>query len=220
MLSLTIQARDMKLTADKVRAGGSMPAIYYGPKEASTPISVDPKEFGKVWKKAGESSVIILKDAAGAEHEALIHEVDVHPLSGEPRHADFYIIEKGKKVQVSVPLVFEGVAPAVKDLGGILVKVHREVEIEAAPRDLPHDIVVDISKLATMTDVIKAGDIALPKGVELKVDAEEVIAAISEAKEETEEAPTTIDMSAIEVEKKGKAEEEGGEAAAPAEEKE
>lgn len=210
----------MKLTADKVRAGGSMPAIYYGPKEASTPISVDPKEFGKVWKKAGESSVIILKDAAGAEHEALIHEVDVHPLSGEPRHADFYIIEKGKKVQVSVPLVFEGVAPAVKDLGGILVKVHREVEIEAAPRDLPHDIVVDISKLATMTDVIKAGDIALPKGVELKVDAEEVIAAISEAKEETEEAPTTIDMSAIEVEKKGKAEEEGGEAAAPAEEKE
>lgn len=219
MLSLTIEKRDLKLTPDKVRANGLMPAVFYGPKEASTPISLNPKEFAKVWKKAGESSVIILKEANGTEHEALIHEVDVHPLSGEARHADFYVIEKGKKVEVSVPLVFSGVAPAVKDLGGILVKVHREIEIEAAPRDLPHDLTVDISKLVTLTDVIKAGDIALPKGVELKINSDEVVASIAEAKEEVEEAPTAIDMSAIEVEKKGKAEEGDAAAAAPAEEK-
>lgn len=213
MLSLSVAKRDTSRKLEAIRASGDMPAVFYGPKEASTTISVNAKEFGKVWKKAGESSVIILKDDKGNEHESLIHDVDVHPLTGEPRHADFYVIEKGKKVEVSVQLVFTGVAPAVKDKGGILVKVLREIEIEAAPRDLPHDIAVDISKLVEFSDVIKVKDLTLPKGVELKVNPEDVIASIAEAKEEVEEAPATIDMSAIEVEKKGKAEEAGAEGA-------
>ncbi len=217
MLSLAIETRDLKVAPQRVRDGGKIPAVFYGPKEPSTAISINMKEFGKVWKKAGESSVIILKDTAGTEHEALIHEVDIHPLSGEPRHADFYVIEKGKKVTVHVPLVFAGVSPAVKDLAGILVKVQREIEIEAAPRDLPHDVTVDISKLVGLTDVIKAKDLDIGKGVELKTSPEEVVASIAVAKEEVEEAPTPIDMSAIEVsDAKGKADKEGEEGAAPA----
>ncbi len=216
MLSLTAEKRDSTNKLASLRAEGKMPAVFYGPKEGSTSITLNAKEFGKIWKKAGESSVVILKDAAGVEHETLIHEVDIHPLSGEPRHADFYVIEKGKKVEVSVQLVFAGISPAVKDKAGILVKVHREVEIEAAPRDLPHDISVDISKLVELTDVIKAKDLVLPKGVELKINPEEVIASIAVAKEEVEEAPTPIDMSAIEVEAKGKEVKEGEEGAAPA----
>ena len=216
MLSLTAEKRVSTDKLDAIRKAGKIPAVFYGPKESSTSITLNAKEFTKVWKKAGESSVIILKDASGAEHETLIHEVDIHPLTGDVRHADFYVIEKGKKVEVSVPLVFSGVSPAVKDKAGILVKVHREIEIEAAPRDLPHDLTVDISKLVELTDVIKAKDLVLPKGVELKINPEEVIASIAEAKEETEEAPTAIDMSAIEVEKKGKEEKEGDAAAAPA----
>lgn len=209
MLSLDIKKRDMKVGADNVRKTGSIPAIFYGPKETSTPIIVDTISFKKVWKKAGASSVIILKDEIGNEHESLIHEVDVHPLSGEPRHADFYVIEKGKKVEVALPLVFEGISPAVKDLGGILVKVRRDIDIEAAPRDLPQNIVVDISKLAQLTDVILAKDLPVPTGVEIKIGPDEVIASISVAKEEVDEAPTTIDMSAIEVEAKGKEAKEG-----------
>ena len=150
------------------------------------------------------------------EHEVLIHEIDVHPLSGDIRHADFYVIEKGKKVKVSVTLIYDGISPAVKDKGAILVKVRREVEVEAAPRDLPHEIKVDISKLVEFTDVVKAKDLAIPAGVELKIGGEEVIASISEAKEEVEEAPAAIDMSAIEVEAKGKEVKEGEAGAAPA----
>lgn len=209
MLSLDIKKRDMKVGAEKVRKTGSIPAIFYGPKEESTPIIVDTIAFKKVWKKAGASSVIILKDEKGNEHESLIHEVDVHPLSSEPRHADFYVIEKGKKVEVAVPLVFDGVSPAVKDLAGILVKVRRDIDIEAAPRDLPQNIIVDISKLALLTDVILAKDLPVPAGVEIKIGGDEVIASIAVAKEEVEEAPTAIDMSAIEVEAKGKEVKEG-----------
>jgi large subunit ribosomal protein L25 len=204
MFSLAIEKRDMKNSADVIRKSGKMPAVFYGPKEVSTPVVVSMIEFKKVWKEAGESSVIILKDSKGNEHEVLIHDTDVHPLSGEPRHADFYVIEKGKKVKVAIPLVFDGVSPAVKDKGGILVKVRRDIDIEAAPRDLPRDIRVDISKLVEFADVIHVKDLHIPKGVEVKISPDEIVASVYEAKEEVVEAPTTIDMSAIEVEAKGK----------------
>lgn len=207
MLSLNVEKRDPKTSLETVRKQGKIPAVFYGPKETSTPVTVPLKEFKTLWKKAGESSVIILKEGNN-EHESLIHEVDVHPLTGEPRHADFYVIEKGKKVTVGVPLVFSGVSPAVKDKGGILVKVMREVEVEASPRDLPREIIVDISKLVELTDVIHAKDLNVGSAVTVKVKADEVVASISEAKEEVV-APTTIDMSAIEVEAKGKEAKEG-----------
>ncbi|MGC9605548.1 MAG: 50S ribosomal protein L25 [Minisyncoccia bacterium] len=208
MLSLNAEKRDVAIRPEKIRKAGKLPAVYYGPKEASTPIAVPMAEFKKIWKKAGESSVIILKDGA-SEHEVLIHGVDPHPVSGEPRHADFYVIEKGKKVQVKVPIVFSGTAPAVKDKGGILVKVLREIEVEAAPKDLPREIVADISALAELTDIIHLSDIRAPEGVEFKLGADEVIASVSEAKEEVVEAPAPIDMSAIEVEGKGGEAKEG-----------
>jgi large subunit ribosomal protein L25 len=216
MLSLTVEKRDMKVGAGALRKTGKIPAVFYGPKEASTSIAVSAAEFKKVWKKAGESSVISLKDGKGAEHEVLIHEIDVHPLSGEPRHADFYVIEKGKKLRISVPLIYEGIAPAVKDKGGILVKVRREIEVEALPKDLPHEIKIDTVSLVELTDTITAKSLKLPSGVELKINPDEVIASIAEAKEEVEEAPAAIDMSAIEVEAKGKEVKEGEAVAAPA----
>lgn len=215
MLSLVVEKRDAKIKTDKIRKKALMPAVFYGPKEASMAISVPLNEFKKVWKQAGESSVIILKEGAN-EHEALIYEVDQHPLTGEPRHADFYVIEKGKKVEVAVPLNFTGVSPAVKDKGGILVRVMRDLKIEAAPRDLPREIEVDISKLVELTDTIHAKDIALPKGVELKILPDEVVASVSEAKEEVVEAPATLDVSQIEVEAKGKEAKEGEAGAAGA----
>jgi large subunit ribosomal protein L25 len=207
MLTLNVEKRDAKTSPENIRKAAKIPAVFYGPKEQSTPIAIDMKAFVKAWKQAGESTVIVLKEGSN-EHETLIHDVDIHPLSGEPRHVDFYVIEKGKKVQVKVPLVFAGVSSAVKDKAGILVKVMREVEIEAAPRDLPRELTVDLAKLVELTDTIHAKDLALPKGVELKIGADEVVASVTVAKEEVE-APTTIDMSAIEVEAKGKKPEEG-----------
>lgn len=213
MISLTVEKRDPKAKAEIIRKEGKLPAVFYGPKEKTTSISIPTKEFVKAWRKAGESSVIILKEGSN-EHEALIHAIDVHPVSGVPRHADFYVIEKGKKVSVHVPLVFDGVSPAVKDLGGILVKVLRELEVEATPKDLPHELRVDIGALSQLDSVITAGDINLPSGVSLITNTDEIVTSIAVAKEETEEVKS-VDMSAIEVEKKGKEAKEGEE---PAEE--
>ena len=201
-----------------LRKNGKIPAVFYGPKEKSTPIAVSYVDFIKAWKKVGESSVIILKEAVTGEatsahegHEVLIYDVDRHPVTGAPRHADFYVIEKGKKVKVHAQLSFDGIAPAVKDFGGILVKVLRELEIEAAPKDLPHELHVDIAALVELTSVIHAKDIVLPTGVTLITHPDEIVASIALTKEEVEEAPAAVDMGAIEVEKKGKEAKEGAE---------
>ena len=208
MFTLDITKRENIGKASKRRENGNMPAVFYGRKEESTPISLSQKVFEKVWKTAGESSVILLK-GVGDEKEALIHTVDFHPVSGEPRHVDFYIIEKGKKVTVSVPLEFIGEAPAVKELSGILVKVMHELEIEVLPKELPQQIEIDISKLKDFDSRILVSDIALPESATPTASLDEVTALVTEASVVEEEAPTEApDFSDIEVEKKGKKEEE------------
>lgn len=204
MLTLKAELRDLHTEPEAVRKAGNIPAVFYGKKEASTPISIRQIDFLKVWKEAGESSVVTLSTPDG-EKDSLIQDVDLDPVSGTPRHADFYVFEKGHKVEVAIPLEFVGVSPAVKDLGGTLVQVVHELEIEAMPKDLPHRIDVDISSLIAFGDQILAKDLSLPAGVELKVDADEVIATVSAPREEKEES-APIDLSAIEVEKKGKEE--------------
>lgn len=214
MFTLKVEKRDLKESLDSIRSSGKIPAVFYGPKDPSTPIKVVLADFKKAWKTAGESTVVVL-EGEGIDADVLIHQVDLHPVTDVAIHADFYAIEKGKKLSVDVPLVFVGVSGAVKDLGAVLVKVAHEVEIEALPKDLPHTLEVDISGLVAFDSVLTAADIKLPAGVVLKVKPEEVIASVYEPKEEVEAAP--VDLSAIEVEKKGKEAKEGEEGAeAPA----
>ena len=219
MLTLKADSRDTKITPTDIRKTGQIPAVFYGKKEASTPISIPKIDFLKVWKEAGESSVVTLQTPEG-EKESLIQDVDLDPVTGNPRHADFYVFEKGHKVLVELPIEFVGVSSAIKDLGGSLVKVLHEVKIEAMPKDLPHNLSIDIGSLVQFGDQILAKDIVLPAGVELKENPEEVVATVAAPREEKEEETTPIDLSSIEVEKKGKEEEPAEEGAAPvAEEK-
>jgi large subunit ribosomal protein L25 len=214
MVTLKAEKRDTSIKAKAIREAGFIPAVFYGKKEASTPISIPMVDFLKVWKQAGESSVISLETPDGTV-ESLIHEVDFDAVSGKPCHADFYVFEKGHKVEVEVPLEIEGISPAVKDLGGVLVRVLHALKIEAMPKDLPHNITIDISSLVDFTSQILAKDIPLPSGVELKENPEEVAVLVSAPREEKEEEVAPVDLSAIEVEAKGK--EKEGDEAAPAE---
>jgi large subunit ribosomal protein L25 len=207
MITLKVEKRDKKEALGEMRKAGQMPAVYYGKKEAATSIKLPFAIFEKTLKDAGESTILHL-EGKDIDVDVLIHEVDLDPVTDKPRHADFYAIEKGKKLAIPVPIEFIGVSPAVKDLGAVLVKVMHEIEIEALPKDLPHKIVIDISRLATFDSVITAADIKLPEGVVLKIKPEEVVASVYEPKEEVVEA-APVDLSAIEVVKKGKEAKEG-----------
>jgi large subunit ribosomal protein L25 len=207
MLTLDIQIRNTGKKLESLRKEGSMPAVFYGKNVPSTPVTLSQKDFIKVWRTAGESSVVTLKDPT-ASVDVLIHDVDLDPVTDLPRHVDFYVFEKGKKIDISVPLEFIGVAPVVKDLGGTLVKALHELKISADPQHIPHTIPVDISALIDFDSQILASDIQLPHGVTLVELPHEVAAAAARPKEEKEEETAPVDLSTIEVEKKGKKEEE------------
>jgi large subunit ribosomal protein L25 len=193
----------------KLRKEGKLPAIVYGKREGATPIALDLKEFEKALREAGESTLITLQGLEGGPKQVLIHDVDIEPVREVPRHADLYVIEKGQKVQVHVPINFIGNAAAERELGGILVKVLHEIEVEAEPVNLPHAIDADVSDLAAFDSQLLAKELKLPPGVVLVTNPEEVVALVQEPKEEVEEETAApIDMSQIEVEKKGKKEEE------------
>ena len=203
MIQMTTAPRAPKETIKE----GFIPAVFYGSKTKSTPVFINAIDFDKVLATAGESTTISLVTAEGNE-TALIQDVYRDPVKNHPRHVDFYILEKGQKVHVKVPVTFVGESNAVK-AGGVLVKVLHEFSVEAESANLPHDIAVDVSALENKDSVIHVRDIILPKGVTLyHMSEDEVIASIAEAKE-MEEAPVVApDLSAIEVEKKGKKEEE------------
>lgn len=213
MTTLKAELRDGSTKLTDIRKAGKIPAVFYGKKEASTPISINMADFMKAWKQAGESGVINLETENGSV-ESLIYDVDIDPVSSIPRHADFYVFEKGRKVEVEIPLEYEGVSPAVKDLGGTLSKVLYVLNVEAEPKNLPHNIVVDISVLTSFESQILAKDLVLPTGVTLLENGEEVVALVSAPREETEEETTSIDLDSIEVVKKGKEEEESSDESA------
>lgn len=212
MIILEAETRDKSVDLNSLRMEGKIPAVFYGKKTESTPVSLAMNTFMSAWRKVGESGVITIKTNKGSV-DTLIHDVQLDPVTDMPVHVDFYVFEKGKKVEVDVPLEFVGVSPAVKDLSGNLVKALQELKISADPTSIPHSIEVDISSLVDFDSKIVAGDIKLPSGVTLIENAEEVVAAIARQKEETEEESAPIDLSSIEVEKKGKKEEEGTEEA-------
>ena len=203
-LNATKRSKTEKLAI--VRSNGMVPAVVYGAKVDNTSISVPSIDFIKAWKEAGESTTLVLS-LEGKNIDVLIHEVQVDPIKGFPKHVDFLAVDMNKPIEVAVPLEFVGVAGAEKAGLGSLVKVLHEVEISALPKDIPAHITVDISSLVTLENQIHVSDIVLPKGVTMISDAEEVVALVAAVKEEVESAP--MDLSSIEVEKKGKKEEEG-----------
>jgi len=189
---------------------GKLAGVVYGAHQEATPIVFAANEFSKVFATAGEAAIVSLS-GLGAALPTLIHEVDLDPLTNQPRHVDFYAVTKGEKVQVHIPVEFVGEAPAVK-AGANLVKVLHEVEVEADPMNLPQNFVVDLSVLEEVNAQIRVSDLVLPAGVTLVTDADEVIVLTQEvAAERVEETPA--DISSVEVEEKGKKEESGEEGA-------
>ena len=204
-LTATMRSKTDKL--GDIRKSGMIPAVVYGARVENTTISVPSVDFGKILKLSGESSALTL-ELKDKKIEVLIHEIQYDPVKSFPIHIDFLAIDINKPVVVVVPIEFIGIAPAEKNGLGVLVKTLHEIEIEALPKDIPHNIEVDLSVLENLNDQIRIENLTAPKGVTFKTNIEEVVAIIAPMKEEVVEETPATDLSDIEVEKKGKKEEE------------
>jgi len=205
-ITLAVTARDESVKMEVMRKNGNVPAVVYGTKQEPISITLSEKEFEKVRKEAGESTIVEL---SGLEKpiEVLIKSVDFHPVKQQVTHVDFYAFEVGKEMTTYVALEFIGEAPVEESKEGSVTKVLHEIEVTCLPSDLPSHIDVDISGLVNVEDKIHISDLKAPKGVVLEGEPEDPVAVVSAAKQTTEdedEESTEIDMDAIEVEEKGK----------------
>jgi large subunit ribosomal protein L25 len=204
-ITLSAQPRANK-SPNMLRTEELVPAVYYGAGSDAVSIAVSAKEFAKAWKDAGETTTVTLM-IGGEKINTMIHDIQRDPVTDLATHIDFLVVDMNKEIEVPVPIEFTGLAEAEKAGVGTLVKVLHEVHVSALPANLPHSIEVDVTRLATLEDQIHVSDIALPKGVTMITEADEVVALIAAFKEETEEVQA-VDLSAIEVEKKGKKEDD------------
>ena len=219
-LQLRAKKRDvLGRKTKRLRAENLLPAILYGPKIKNIPLVLDYKSFEKVWSKAGESSLINLEiEGEKKKYLVLIHDIQQDPLTDKIIHIDLYQPDLEKKVTAWVPLVIVGEAPAVKNLGGTLVRNLDEVEVRALPRDLPHEIKVDVSNLKEIHDEILIEDLQVPNNVEILKNPKEVVVTVApperveeelaEEKEEIKE-PELIKEKKEEAEEKEQKQEEG-----------
>ncbi|MCD6270459.1 50S ribosomal protein L25 [bacterium] len=194
MFSLEATIRDKsKDKTNILRKNGLIPAVLYGPEIKNINISVKRDNFLRIYKEAGESSLISLslKDKV---FQVLIHEVAFDPVSDELIHVDFYSPSEKERVEAKIPLVFVGKAPAVKSYGGILIKEIKEIPVKGFAKDLPKEIVVDISNLKKIEDKILIRDLNVPNKIEIVKDKNDIVASIIEPEEEEisekEEAPS------------------------------
>lgn len=215
MERITIQARPRNIVGRKVkslRRQGFLPAVIYGHGFDSLAIQVPLKEFEKVYTEAGETTIIYLK-VGDKEYPTIIQDVTKNPLSDELLHADFYKVRLDEKIKAKIPLNFIGESPAVKNLGGILVKNISEIEVEGFPQDLPHQVNVDISSLKELKGHILVKDLPISEKLKVEADPAAIVVLVQEPISEEElkaqlEAPTAPSAEEVEVIKKEKAEEE------------
>ncbi len=170
----------------RLRREGLVPGVVYGPVIDNTiSVSVERLGFEKFYMQHGHSTIFKLK-WDGGEETVLIREVQVDPVRRDPLHVDFFAPNLRVKLRASVPVVLVHANP---EMEGILNTIYTEVEVEALPMDLPHQLEADISGLQEVGDHIRVGELTMPDNVDLITDAEETIATVvAEAVEEEPEA--------------------------------
>jgi large subunit ribosomal protein L25 len=196
MIHETLQVQKRTILGNsvkKIRKEGLIPGVVYGNKTEPKSISVEKKDFHRLYKKAGMTSIVDLKIDLEKALPCIIHDLDFHPVTEEIRHMDFLAVDLKSKIITEVPIELTGDAPGVKELGAVLVASLDTLEIECLPEDIPHTIKIDVSNLKTLDDVIHISDLEKSPKYEILNDLEETIASLSvENNEVSEEAVDTI----------------------------
>lgn len=221
---LNAQAR--KITGRKVktlRKDGLVPGNIYGKNVTSEAVQVKEKEFKGIYKEVGETGIVNLK-VGKATKPVLIHNVQIHAVTGEPLHVDFMQVNLKEKVTTAVPVEVVGESPVQKSGLGTVVLLLDELEVESLPTDIPEKFVIDATKLTEVDQTIKVSDLDFDKKkVEVKAEADEIVVKVEPPqKEEVVVAPTPAPTEGAEAAKEGEAPAEGekpaeGEAPTPQE---
>lgn len=215
-IKLEVKSRsEIGRKTNKGRKLGMIPAVVYGKGISSENLWVNNLSLEKLLKKSGESIIIDLNIEGKDDRNVIIHEIQKNPVTGKYTHIDFFQVNMSEKIETEVELVFVGESPAVKELGGVLVKSIDKLHLKCLPADLPSHIDIDISAIKSFDDHIAVKDIKISDKVELLLDLESVVASVAAPRTEEElnklEEKVEGDVTKVEgVVKSEKIEEEAG----------
>ncbi|MFA6547327.1 MAG: 50S ribosomal protein L25 [Candidatus Magasanikbacteria bacterium] len=220
-MTYLLQAVTRTIKGADSREQGKLPAVTYGAGNETISLDLNYADFLKLYKQAGDSSLIDLEIDGKNVGKVLVHEVQYNPVKDTPTHVDLRRIDMNKVMQAPVVLHFIGEAPAVKSMGGTLVQNISQVTVECLPKDLVSALEIDLSILKSFEEVVKVKDLVLPAGLKIvapqgDVLVTKVVASMTEEEiKAMEEAGKNMDVSKIESAAKKK-EEEAVEGEAPA----
>jgi large subunit ribosomal protein L25 len=184
-ITIEVQKREVggKNANRRLRASGLIPAIVYGGGRESVPIQVDRKAIHELLKQEGGANAVFLLKLAGTgkERHTMVRDLAIDAITRQILHIDFQRVLMTEKVRVTVPVDLQGTAEGVKNQGGVLDFITREVQIECLPREIPAKLVLDVSALQ-VGDHLEAKDLSLPAKVELLDEPERVIAAVAHSR--------------------------------------
>jgi large subunit ribosomal protein L25 len=213
-----------KNVARRVRRSGKIPGVVYGAGKQALTVTLDPRQVIRILHSATGHNTIFDLALDGERTKAMIVDWQYEPIKGALLHIDLKRIAMDQKLKVNVPIVLQGEAAGVKQQGGILEQILREVEIECLPGDIPSSIEADVSELV-FGKVLRVSDLVRHEKLEFLTDANQPVAHITTVKEEVVATPEAVaaEVAAApaepEVIKKGKQEVEGEEGAEAAPEK-
>lgn len=220
-IKLEAKSKPSKSKARQLLRQGLVPGIVYGHGFDNRQVVISRTLLQKAYSQAGQSSLIDLTVEDKEPVKVLIHDIQYHPVSDQLVHVDFYRVKMTEKIKTEIPIKLVGQAPAVEELQGTLIQNKDRLRVEALPKDLVHEIEVNVSVLKTFEEKIHIKDLTIPKGIELQGDPEEVVALVQPPRSEEEiaalEEKVEEKVEAVEVEEKGKEEEETAEGKAPTE---
>lgn len=212
VVSLDVQKRDKSVKAKELLGTNLIPAEYYGKGVENASFQMDYQTFRRAFRKAGANTIVELNIDGGETLSVLVHDVQYHPVTDNIKHVDFINVRMGEKLKTTVPLEFVGIAPAVKEQGGVLAPHLHEVEVECLPRDLIHSIEVNIEGLVDFIDSIKVSDLKVPAVIEILNDPDELVVTTVPPREEEAELPVVDEAKEAAVENAAaETTEEGGE---------
>jgi len=194
-LTLNTKSRDvLGRKIKKLRQQGILPGNVFGKKIKSEAVQVELADFEVVYKAAGETGLVTLvleKD----EKPVLIHNFQVHPVTGEALHVDFLQVDLKEKVEADVPVEVIGESPTEKQGLGTVVQYVNEITVEALPTDLPEKFEIDVTELVEVDQAIHVKDIKVDRSkIDIKTDAEQIIVKVEPPqKEEVVEAPVAAE---------------------------
>jgi large subunit ribosomal protein L25 len=186
ILNATLRQQTGKAVAE-LREAGKIPAVLYGHGTENKNLTLEQAEFEKVLREAGESTLIDLKVDGSEPTKVLIQDFQRNPVKHQIIHADLHQVRMDEKIKTDVEIEFINESPAVKDLGGSLIKTMDKIEIECLPGDLISNITVDLSNLKKIGDSIRVKDLNLGDKISILIEVEAPLVLVEEPKKVEEE---------------------------------